>query len=194
SKHMPHISLLHMPDISLQCLAKKVWPHILLITWRSPNNRCSTKIAKEVMKIHDLALSSRPQIFSAKHLEEEVARLVHRKSYLNTTNLTKMLGIGCSVRGDYDRQGFRKILDDIQGLLGGFSIEEFFPSMEFIHSLTGMKLRLQVLELLEEIIKEHLNQEKEKGEHKDFVDVLLDIHKNKGEIPFTMDNVKGIML
>ncbi|KAK6919138.1 Cytochrome P450 [Dillenia turbinata] len=120
--------------------------------------------------------------------------------YTNDVLCRSAFGRGYSVGGDYDRQGFRKMLDDVQGLLGGFSIGEFFPSMEFIHSLTGMKSRLRdtfrrIDQLFDEIIKEHLNRERVKEEHKDFVDVLLDMHKNEeGEIPFTMDNVKGVML
>lgn len=46
-------------------------------------------------------------------------------------------------RRDYDRHGFQKMLEEYQELLGGFSIGDFFPSMELIHSLAGTKSRLQ---------------------------------------------------
>jgi hypothetical protein len=198
----------------------------------------SARLAKEVMKTHDLAISSRPQIFSAKLLlydctdlafapygaywrhmrkvcilellsvkrvqsysfvrKEEVARLVHRvaESYPSTTNLTKLLGlyangIVCRVAigrdfsagGEYDRRGFHKMFEEFQVLLGGFSIGDFFPSMEFIHSLTGMKSRLQnnfqlFDKFFDQLLTEHENPRREKDEHKDFMDVLLDIQKN----------------
>ncbi|KAK6924764.1 Cytochrome P450 [Dillenia turbinata] len=250
-----HLGQMRMPHVSLRRLAEKYGPIFYLQLGEVPTVVSSAKMAKEVMKTHDLALSSRPQIFSAKQLfydctdigfshynnyrrhtrkisilellsakrvqsqsfvrEEEVARLVRRiaESYPGTTDLTRMLGLytndvlcrnafgkGYSVGGDYDRQGFRKMLDDVQGLLGGFNIREFFPSMEFIHSLTGMKSRLRdtfrrIDQLFDEIIKEHLNRERVKEEHKNFVDVLLDMHKNEEvEIPLTMDNVKSVML
>ncbi|KAK6924763.1 Cytochrome P450, partial [Dillenia turbinata] len=120
--------------------------------------------------------------------------------YANDVLCRTAIGKGFSEGGDYDRHGFHKMLEEFQELLAGFSIGDFFPSMEFIHSLTGMKSRLQHTfrrfdQLFDKIIKEHLNLEREKEKHKDLVDVLLDTQKNKeGEISLTMDNVKAIML
>lgn len=256
---LPIIGNLHqlgdMPHLSLRCLAQKFGPIFFLQLGQVPTVVVSSaKMAKEVMKTHDLALSSRPQIFSAKHLfydctdivfspygaywrhirkicilellstkrvqsfsfvrEEEVARLVHRvaENYPNKTDLTKILGLYsndvlCRVAfgkdfsgaGDYDRYGFQKMLEEYQELLGGFSIGDFFPSMEFIHSLTGMKPRLQKTfqrfdKFFDEVINEHLNPDREKNKP-DLVDVLLDIQKNGShEMPLTMDNVKAIIL
>ena len=53
-------------------------------------------------------------------------------------------------------------LEEYQVLLGGFSIGDFFPSMEFIHSLTGMKSRLQNTfqcfdKLFDQLLTEHEN-------------------------------------
>lgn len=256
---LPVIGNLHqlgkMPHISLCRLAEKFGPICYLQLGEVPTVVVSSaKMAKEVMKTHDLALASRPQIFSAKHLfydctdvvfspygaywrhirkicmlellsakrvqsfsfvrEEEVARLVRRveECYPNTTNLTKTLGLYandvlCRVAlgrdfsgaGEYDQYGFQKMLEEYQALLGGFSIGDFFPSMEFLHSLTGMKSRLQKTfrrfdQLFDKVIKEHLNTDRE-TEKQDLVDVLLDIQKNESaEMPLTMDNVKAIIL
>ncbi|KAK9995618.1 hypothetical protein SO802_020304 [Lithocarpus litseifolius] len=257
---LPIIGNLHqlgnMPHLSLQCLAQKFGPIMYLQLGEvSTVVVSSARLAKEVMKTHDLALSSRPQIFSAKHLfydctdvvfspygaywrhirkicilellsakrvqsysfvrEEEVARLVCRvaESYPRTTNLTKMLGLYAndvlcrvafgrdfSAGGEYDRHGFQKMLEEYQVLLGGFSIGDFFPSMEFIHSLTGMKSRLQSTfqrfdKLFDQLLTEHANPKREKEENKDLVDVLLDIQKDgSDEMPLTTDNIKAIIL
>ncbi|KAM0979431.1 hypothetical protein ACFX13_015569 [Malus domestica] len=257
---LPVIGNLHQlrnkPHISLRRLAEKYGPLIYLQLGEIPTVVVSSaRVAKEVLKTHDLALSSRPKIFSAKHLfynctdvvfspysaywrhirkicilellsakrvqsyshvrEEEVARLVCRvaESYPGTSNLTKILGLyandvlcrvafgrGFSEGGDYDRHGFQKMLEEYQELLGGFSIGDFFPSMEFIHSLTGMKSRLQETfrrfdELFDQMVTDHLNPNREKEKHKDLVDVLLDVQKSESaEIPLTMDNVKAIIL
>ncbi|KAH7528334.1 hypothetical protein FEM48_Zijuj05G0061700 [Ziziphus jujuba var. spinosa] len=202
------------------------------------------------------------------------------ESYPGTTNLSKMLGmyasnVLCRVAlgrdfsegGEYDKHGSQKMLQEFQELLGGFSLGDFFPSMEFLHSLTGIKLRLQETFrrfdhlfdqidsrsdcasqttlflissvsnfsgntyrqftltqelhrcqkakhncflwvksrlqetfrrfdlLLDQIVNEHLNPMREKEEHKDLVDVLLDIKKNGSlEVLLTMDNIKAIIL
>ncbi|KAL6319733.1 hypothetical protein AAG906_026822 [Vitis piasezkii] len=259
-RKLPIIGNLHqlgnMPHISLHRLAQKFGPIIFLQLGEVPTVVVSSaRVAKEVMKTHDLALSSRPQIFSAKHLfydctdivfspysaywrhirkicilellsakrvqsfsfvrEEEVARMVHRiaESYPCPTNLTKILGLYAndvlcrvafgrdfSAGGEYDRHGFQTMLEEYQVLLGGFSVGDFFPFMEFIHSLTGMKSRLQNTfrrfdHFFDEVVKEHLDPERKKEEHKDLVDVLLHV-KEEGatEMPLTMDNVKAIIL
>ncbi|KAL2515447.1 Cytochrome [Forsythia ovata] len=256
---LPIIGNLHqlrnMPHLSLYDLAKRFGPIIHLQLGEIPTVVISSaRMAKEAIKNHDLALSSRPQIFSAKHLfynctdvvfspygaywrhirkicilellsgkrvqsygfvrEEEVARLVQRiaESYPGTTNLTKMLalyandvlcrvvfGRDFSEGGEYDRHGFQKMLEEYQELLGGFSIGDFFPSMEFMHTLTRTKSRLvhtfrRFDQFFDEVIKDHQSCNNKK-DHKDFVDVLLEVQKNEDiETPLTMDNVKAILL
>ncbi|KAJ6358782.1 hypothetical protein OIU76_000499 [Salix suchowensis] len=147
--------------------------------------------------------------------EEEVDRLIRRiaESYPGTTNLSKMIGLYandvlCRVAlgrdfsggGEYDRHGFQKMLDDYQALLGGFSLGDYFPSMEFVHSLTGMKSKLRYTfrrfdQFFDEVITEHRNSKGKQEEKKDLVDILLDIQKDgSSEIPLTMDNIKAVIL
>ncbi|KAJ8752025.1 hypothetical protein K2173_001051 [Erythroxylum novogranatense] len=147
--------------------------------------------------------------------EEEVARLVNRvaESFPVTTNLSKLLGlyandILCRVvlgktysdGGEYDRLGFRKMLDDFHELLGGFSLGDYFPSLEFVHNFTGMKSKLDSTfkrfdQFFDEVISEHLSPGRKTAEYKDLVDVLLDIQRSESaETPLTMENVKANML
>ncbi|KAL5998232.1 hypothetical protein ACLOJK_009170 [Asimina triloba] len=257
---LPIVGNLHqlgsLPHLSLRRLSQKYGPIMHLKLGEIPTVVVSSaSMAKEVMKTNDLPLSSRPQIFSAKHLfydctdvvfspygaywrhvrkicilellsnrrvqsfgfvrEEETARLVQRiaSAYPNPVSLTKMLGLFandvlCRVAfardfsqgGDYDRHGFQKMLEEYQVLLGGFSVGDFFPSMEWIHSVTGMKQRLihtfkRFDCFFDEIIEEHRYPNRASNEHKDLVDVLLDIQKNGSlEMPLTMDNIKAVIL
>ncbi|GAB4837190.1 hypothetical protein Ancab_002099, partial [Ancistrocladus abbreviatus] len=87
--------------------------------------------------------------------KEQLCRLVQRIAtcYPKTTNLTKMLarytndvicsailGRNFSDDGEYDRHGFHEMIRAIdQVALDGFSISEYFPSMELLHILTGYK-------------------------------------------------------
>ncbi|KAL3512689.1 hypothetical protein ACH5RR_025406 [Cinchona calisaya] len=258
-RKLPIIGNLHllgnMPHESLHHLAKKFGPIIFLQLGEVPTIVISSaRLAKEALKTFDLALSSRPQIFSAKHLfynctdivfspygaywrnirkicilellsakrvqsfsfvrEEEVANLVNRvaESYPGTTNLTSMLGLYannllCRVAfgkdfsqgGDNVRHNFQNLLEEYQVLLGGFSIGDFFPSMEFMHKFTGMESRLKDTfrrfdQFFDEILQEHRNPDNRK-EHKDLVDVLLEIQQNGyPETPLTTDNIKAIIL
>ncbi|XXG45153.1 hypothetical protein AAC387_Pa02g0313 [Persea americana] len=257
---LPIIGNLHqlgnMPHLSLQRLSQKFGPIIYLKLGEVPTVVVSSAaMAKEVLKTHDPALASRPQIFSAKHLfydctdvvfspygaywrhirkicilellsarrvqsygfvrEQEAARLVHRiaSSYPNPVSLTKKLalysndvlcrvafGRDFSQGGDYDRHGFQKMLEEYQVLLGGFSVGDFFPSMDWINSITGMKKRLvetfrRFDRFFDEIIEEHRDPKRAIEEHKDLVDVLLDVQKNGSlDMPLTMDNIKAVIL
>ncbi|KAK9995614.1 hypothetical protein SO802_020300 [Lithocarpus litseifolius] len=120
--------------------------------------------------------------------------------YANDVLCRVAFGRDFSAGGEYDRHGFQKMLEEYQVLLGGFSIGDFFPSMEFIHSLTGMKSRLQSTfqrfdKLFDQLLTEHANPKREKEENKDLVDVLLDIQKDgSDEMPLTTDNIKAIIL
>ncbi|WCJ36164.1 Cytochrome P450 71AP13 [Euphorbia peplus] len=259
---LPIIGNLHqlgnMPHVSLFRLSHKYGPIMFLQIGEIPTLVISSaNLAKQVLKTHDLALSSRPQLFSAKFLfygctdiafapygaywrsirkicilellsakrvqsfgyvrEEEVASLIHRcgesSSSRGRINLSKMialysndvlcrvaLGRSFSRGGEYDKHDFQKMLDDYQALLGGFSLGDYFPSMEFVHSLTGMKSKLlrtfrRFDQFFDEIISEHLNSAGKQEEHKDLLDVLLDIHKNQtADVLLTMDNIKAVIL
>lgn len=257
---LPIIGNLHqlgsMPHLSLQQLSKKYGPIIYLQLGEVPTIVISSaRLAKEALRTNDPALSSRPQLFSAKHLfynctdvvfspyseywrqirkictlellsakrvqsyrfvrEEEVEHLVDRvaeSSYPGSTNLTRILGLYansvlCRIAfdrdftqgGDYDQQGFQELLEEYQVLLGGFSVGDFFPSMDFVQKLSGIEGRLKNTfrrfdNIFNQLIKEHLNPESRRN-HKDLVAVLLDVQQNdNAEITLTMDNIKGIIL
>uniref|UniRef100_A0A7N0ZYQ9 Cytochrome P450 n=1 Tax=Kalanchoe fedtschenkoi TaxID=63787 RepID=A0A7N0ZYQ9_KALFE len=258
---LPIIGNLHqlttMPHQSFRALSDKHGPIVHLQLGHIPTVVVSSaELAKEVLKTHDLALASRPQLFSAKHLfynctdiafapygaywrrvrkictlellstrrvesfravrEQEVANMVTRvknSSHSGTTNLTKEFGVYAndvlcrialgrdfSKTGDYDRLGFQKMLEDYEELLGGFSLGDFFPSLEFLHSITGMKSKLQRTfqkfdKFFDEVLAEHLDPKRDPNHHKDLVDVLLHLHKDAStEMPLTVENVKAIIL
>lgn len=159
-------------------------------------------------------------------------RLVQRieSSSGSNLNLSKALGLyanGVLCRaafgkdflegGEYERHGFQRMLEEYQELLGGFSLGDFFPSLEWINSVNGMKRRLKHTfmrfdVLFDEIIRDHLERKEQikgnssidddeqddkqdKMEAKDLVDVLLDVQNGTGlEMPLTMDNIKAVIL
>ncbi|PIA28378.1 hypothetical protein AQUCO_07000007v1 [Aquilegia coerulea] len=70
-------------------------------------------------------------------------------------------------------------------LAGGFHVGDFFPSLEFVSTLSGMKARIkknfiELDSILSKVIEEHLmKDEKNEVEHEDLVDVLLRVKKNE---------------
>ncbi|KAJ8766510.1 hypothetical protein K2173_023778 [Erythroxylum novogranatense] len=86
--------------------------------------------------------------------------------------------------------------------LGGFSLGDVFPSLKFLHVITGLKRKLvslhqKVDRTLDEIIKEH-REMKARGETRetdDMVDVLLNLQESGDlELPFTDVNIKALVL
>ncbi|GAB4837189.1 hypothetical protein Ancab_002098 [Ancistrocladus abbreviatus] len=147
--------------------------------------------------------------------KEQLCRLVQRIAtcYPKTTNLTKMLarytndvicsailGRNFSDDGEYDRHGFHEMIRAIdQVALDGFSISEYFPSMELLHILTGYKSKVHKLfrrfdNFFNGIIEEHLDPKKKEKREMDLLDVLLNIQKDQtSELALTMNNVKAIV-
>ncbi|CAI9112804.1 OLC1v1013299C1 [Oldenlandia corymbosa var. corymbosa] len=163
--------------------------------------------------ILELLSPKRVQSFSFVR-EEEVGKLVRRvaESRRGTTNLTNALalyvnnlvcrvafGRDFSEGGDHIKHNFKKLLEEYQILLGGFSIGDFFPSLEFLHKFTGMESRLKNTFrrfdlFFDEILKDHQNPEGSKDQ-KDLVDVLLEVQqKEDAENHLTTNNIKAIIL
>lgn len=164
--------------------------------------------------ILELLSAKRVQSYSTVRVDE-VSRLVQRikVASLGLVNITKLLGLyandvlcrvvlgrNFSTGGEYDQHGFQSMLEEYQELLGGFSVGDFFPSKEFINTLTGHKSRLQRTfrrfdKFFDEVIEEHRETVRKKLDNKDLLDILLDVQKDEtSEMPLTMENVKAILL
>ncbi|KAF6145049.1 hypothetical protein GIB67_013400 [Kingdonia uniflora] len=99
-----------------------------------------------------------------------------------------------------DRFRFKAAMREGTSLSAGFHIGDFFPSLEFVGALSGMKARIEnnFVELdgiLSQVIDEHLDETKNKKKTEDLIDVLLRVKKNgELEIPLTHDNIKAVIL
>ncbi|KAK9130814.1 hypothetical protein Sjap_011301 [Stephania japonica] len=172
---------------------------------------------RQVRKICILELLSAKRVQSFSFIrEEEVAKLVHRvaQGYPGTINLSKNLRIfannvvcraafgRCFTQGGVCREeDVHEMLAESQVLLGGFNLGDYFPSMEWIHTLTGSKERIVRLfqrfdQFFNQMIEEHLNTTtRVRADRKDLIDVLLDLQKSGSlEMPLTTDNIKAIIM
>ncbi|PIA25186.1 hypothetical protein AQUCO_12300019v1 [Aquilegia coerulea] len=106
--------------------------------------------------------------------------------------------------GDSNR--LPEILTETQALFAGFSIGDFYPRLEWVNSISGLKRRLtknlnDLRTVCDEIISEHIEKRNvttdisSSGGQEDFVDVLLRVQKSGDlEVPITDDNLKALVL
>lgn len=110
-----------------------------------------------------------------------------------------------SARGLFDggRERIREVLTDFQKLLGTEPLGELLPGLGWVDALRGLDGKItrtfQALDaLLEKVIDDHRRRppNTDDGDHRDFVDVLLDVHKNDKEcgIQLETNEIKAIIL
>ncbi|GAB4849546.1 hypothetical protein Ancab_004340 [Ancistrocladus abbreviatus] len=111
-------------------------------------------------------------------------------------------GVGCA--------NFKLILKDFVELLGGFYVGDFIPWLAWIHRVNGLYAKVERVfknfdDFIEGIVREHSdncwyemkNVEADDKEYrvKDFVDVLLESHKNNlAGFPIERDSIKAVIL
>ncbi|WVZ72921.1 hypothetical protein U9M48_021303, partial [Paspalum notatum var. saurae] len=107
----------------------------------------------------------------------------------------------------HDGESLAKLFADFEGLLGTVTMGEFVPWLAWVDTLTGLdaKVTRTALEMdafLERVIADHRERRRgghrEGGEdHRDFVDVLLDVNeaeKEAGGVLFDSIAIKGVIM
>ncbi|WCJ35031.1 cytochrome P450 family 71 subfamily B polypeptide 12 [Euphorbia peplus] len=100
-------------------------------------------------------------------------------------------------RKNENQEALIPLLNRIMYAASGFGVLDMFPSLEFIHVITGMKYRLlklhkQADQLLEDIIKEH-KADRVESERNNLLDVLMKLKENPDSL-LTTEGVKAITL
>ncbi|XP_068466797.1 cytochrome P450 71D8-like [Phaseolus vulgaris] len=173
---------------------------------------------RQLKKICVLELLSAKRVKSFSFIrEDETAKFIDsiRKSAGSPINLTAKIYslVSASVfRAAFggknkDQDEFvvplmRKVIE----AAAGFDFVDFFPSLKFIHFITGKRAKLeelqkQVDDVLDNVVKEHEEKRKEakedgvEVEDEDFVDVLLRIQQNDTlDIKMTTIQIKALIL
>ncbi|XP_019259858.1 PREDICTED: premnaspirodiene oxygenase-like isoform X2 [Nicotiana attenuata] len=103
-----------------------------------------------------------------------------------------------------EQDDFIQVMRNVTALLEGFDVADLFPSLKFLHVLTGrmakfMVLRHKIDAIVDNVINEHkknLANGKFNGQlgGEDLIDVLLRLMKDGGfQFPITNDNIKAII-
>ncbi|XP_071713450.1 cytochrome P450 736A117-like [Rutidosis leptorrhynchoides] len=138
-----------------------------------------------VEKIRDISCSSSPVI----NMNELVLSM--------SNSMISMSALGKKHKVAKFRDSFASFVD----LAGAFCIGDYIPWLSWVDRLKGydvraIKVAAEIDSFLENVIKEHLDVEKQKSdEEKDFVDILLEI-QNKKDAKYALDRdtIKAIIL
>ncbi|WCJ37116.1 Cytochrome P450 726A27 [Euphorbia peplus] len=166
---------------------------------------------RQMRKICTLELLSAKRIQSFKSVREQEVesfiRLLRSKAgspvnlttavfeLTNTIMMITTIGEKCK-----NQEAVMSVIDRVSEAAAGFSVADVFPSLKFLHYLSGEKGKLQKLhketdEILEEIISEHKANAKIGSQADNLLDVLLDLQKNGNlQVPLTNDNIKAATL
>ncbi|XP_065847556.1 cytochrome P450 726A27-like [Euphorbia lathyris] len=113
-----------------------------------------------------------------------------------TNSIVARTVIGCKIE---NQQAFEQVISRFVKAIAGFTVLDMFPSLKFIHVITGMKSSLLKLhkeadKLLEDIIEEHKKELKGgQIQANNLLNVLLKLQANP-DSPLTIDRIKAITL
>uniref|UniRef100_A0ACD5V4C4 Uncharacterized protein n=1 Tax=Avena sativa TaxID=4498 RepID=A0ACD5V4C4_AVESA len=122
----------------------------------------------------------------------------HLGSYANDVVCRAVLGR--NHRDDGRNKLLRELIDINMSLLGGFNVEDYFPSLAVADVFTGAvlcprakRVRKRWDDLFDRLIEEHgrLREQEDDTTSADFIHVLLSLQK---KYDLTTDNVKAILL
>lgn len=123
-----------------------------------------------------------------------------------TNDIICRVALGRKYSDGKQGEKFKGLLADMMGLLGIFNVGDFIPSLGWINKLTGLDAKVELVarefdQFLDEVVEEHRRNTEEKSiggggdDRRDFVDVLLEIEKDK-TIGFALgaDSIKALVL
>ncbi|CAI0419861.1 unnamed protein product [Linum tenue] len=99
-----------------------------------------------------------------------------------------------------ERSRFQSLLNETQAMFTSFFFSDHFPVLGFVDKVTGLTGRLdknfkEFDAFYQEIIDEHLDPTREKTEHEDILDVLLQIWKDQSfKFQLTLDHIKALLM
>ncbi|WMV39294.1 hypothetical protein MTR67_032679 [Solanum verrucosum] len=154
---------------------------------------------REMRKVFVIHLFSLKKVRSFSPIRvDEVSRMIkkitHKATTSQITNFSNILisltstiicRVAFGIRYDeeaHEKKRFDEVLAEAEALLGSFFVSDFFPSLNWIDKLIGLKNRLDknfkdLDEFYKELIEQHLNPNRPKSMEGDILDLLLHQHQ-----------------
>ncbi|KAK4427199.1 cytochrome [Sesamum alatum] len=171
---------------------------------------------REMRKVSNLHLFSPKQIqFFRPIREDEVSMMIKKisrdASLSRVTNLSQLIYTMMSnticrlalAKSSMD-EGFasrtHELFSVVQGAFATFCVEDYFPLLGWIDKISGTRRKLEKTfrkldSFYEELIEEHLDENRPKAMEGDILDILLGLKRDGlSSIPFTMDHVKAVLM
>ncbi|CAN1163437.1 Cytochrome P450 83B1 [Linum perenne] len=178
----------------------------------------SAKMAREIMKTHDLIFSNRQSITGQQKLSyngQDVAFapydsywremkkicIVHLFNSHRVKSFHSIREFEVSYEEEgIERSGVLSHLKETQALFTSFYFSDYFPLLGFIDKLSGLRNRLDKNfkewdAFYQDMIDEHLHPNRAKPDEDDILDVLLRILKDKSsKVQLTLNHIKAILM
>ncbi|XP_030531468.1 cytochrome P450 736A117-like [Rhodamnia argentea] len=174
---------------------------------------------RQMRSICVLQLLSNKRVHSFRTVrEEEISLLMDKIEQRRLVDLSSVfasltndiicrVALGRKYSDGMQGEKFTGLLADMMGLLGVFNVGDFIPSLGWINKLTGLEAKVKLVargfdQFLDEVVEEHRRKMEEKSigsgrgeDRRDFVDVLLDIEKDKtAGFALAADSIKALIL
>ncbi|QCE02971.1 cytochrome P450 [Vigna unguiculata] len=145
----------------------------------------SPRLAKVVMKDHDLECCDRPKLLGQQKLSYNGTALGRRYEEEGT-----------------ERSMFHRLFSECEAMIGGILFfSDYIPFMGWVDTLRGLRARLQrsfkeMDKFYQQVIDEHMADSHKNTPHEDdIVDVLLQLKKHYSfSIDITNDNIKAVLM
>ncbi|QCE02973.1 cytochrome P450 [Vigna unguiculata] len=178
----------------------------------------SPKLAKVVMKDHDLECCDRPKLLGQQKLsydgldmhfphtvaigEKSEKSVLYMSLTPNVSHVFPQIALGKRYEEEgTERSMFHRLFSECQVMMSSFFVSEYIPFMGWDDTLRGLHARLErtfkeMDKFYQQVIEEHMaDSHKKTPQEQDIVDVLLQLKKNYSfSIDITNDNIKAVLM
>ncbi|KAL5990695.1 hypothetical protein ACLOJK_011598 [Asimina triloba] len=172
--------------------------------WRNVRKLCTLRLLSN-LKIESFSSTRREEVGlfveslkqSAKaEVEVDITAMVAALS----TSLSCRMVLGKKYMDeDFDKRGFKGVVDELNEIIGAFNIADYIPCLGFLDLQglrRGVKAIMKVFDaFFEKIIDEHIECKADQNRERDFVDFMLSfMESDENKFHFGRPNIKALML